>query len=78
MVLTNPQMKPGNQFIIEDIYENSENLSKVTVVYGNGMLQLTQDHILETLLCLVSIQKHIRTTPHQTKSPLYRYSGTLL
>ena len=35
MVLTNPHMKPRIQFIImKDIYENRENLSKVTPVYG--------------------------------------------
>ena len=41
MVLTNPHMKPILEFKIaagipdyEDIYENSDNLSKVTTVYG--------------------------------------------
>ena len=50
MVLTNPNMKPRMEFNhYEDIHEYSENLSKVTPVYGSGLRGRFIDYIIQWL-----------------------------
>ena len=42
MILTNPHVQTRIEFIIyEDIYENNENLSQVTLVYGTCNVLVT-------------------------------------